>query len=176
VHAMNRRGMDGWMGRGREREREMYFIVFFSNSLAGERKGWSTQSLRVGRKKGERGKKRERKKRKKRKSGERASGMDENREASALRRGYIYGERLDARLLSVRFFCFVFAFVCLVLLARALFRFIFFLPQDTSHDDDDDNADATIISRVVSLHSHPGRGPTSPPRVSFGTFKQNIIR
>jgi len=129
---MNRRGMDGWMGRGREREREMYFIVVFSNSLAGERKGWSTQSLRVGRKKGERGKKRERKKRKKRKSRERASGMDENREASALRRGYIYGERLDARLLGVRFFCFVFAFVCLFLLARVLFRFIFFLPQDTS--------------------------------------------
>jgi len=82
----------------------------------------------------------------------------------------IYTERDWTRGFSAFVFFVLFSLLSVFFFSRECFRFIFFLLQDTSHDDD--NADATIISRVVSLHSHPGRGPTSPPRVSFGTFKQ----
>ena len=63
--------MDGW--EEGEREREMYFIVVFSNSLAGEKEKVGARRVCVfGRKKGERGKKREREKEEKKKEIRRA--------------------------------------------------------------------------------------------------------
>ena len=101
--------MDGW----EKGEREMYFIVVFSNMQERKKRLEHAESACLEeRKEREEKRERERKKRKKRKLGERASGMDENREASALRRGYIYGERLNAGLLGVRFFFVLFS-LCL---------------------------------------------------------------
>jgi hypothetical protein len=68
---MNRRGMDGWMGKGRERD--VFYKVVFSNSLAGEKEKVGARRVCVfGRKKGERGKKREREKEEKKKEIRRA--------------------------------------------------------------------------------------------------------
>jgi hypothetical protein len=67
---MNRRGMDGWMGKGRERE--MYFIVVFSNSLAGEKEKVGARRVCVLEERKERERKKERKKEEKKKEIKRA--------------------------------------------------------------------------------------------------------
>ena len=57
--------MDGWMGRGRERERELYFLVFFSNSLAGEKEKVGARRVCVLEERKEREEKREKERREK---------------------------------------------------------------------------------------------------------------
>ena len=171
---MNRRGMDGWMGRGRERE--MYFIVVFSNCLAGEKEKVGARRVCVLEERKEREGKREKERREK-KGNKESARLVWMRTAKRARFGVvIYMERDWTRGFSAFVFFVLFSLLSVFFVSRECFFDSYSLPQDTSHDDDDnaDATDATIISRVVSLHSHPGRGPTSPPRVSFGTFRQNI--
>ena len=114
---MNRRGMDGW--EEGEREREMYFIVVFSNSLAGEKEKVGARRVCVLEERKEREGKREKERREK-KGNQESARLVWMRTAKRARFGVvIYIRRETGRAASRRsFFLFCFRF-CLSFSSRA---------------------------------------------------------
>ena len=116
---MNRRGMDGWMGKGRERE--MYFIVVFSNSLAGEKEKVGARRVCVLEERKEREEKREKERREK-KGNQESARLVWMRTAKRARFGVvIYTERDWTRGFSAFVFFVLFSLLSVFFFSRECF-------------------------------------------------------
>lgn len=128
---MNRRGMDGWMGKGRERE--MYFIVVFSNSLAGEKEKVGARRVCVLEERKEREEKREKERREK-KGNQESARLVWMRTAKRARFGVvIYTERDWTRGFSAFVFFVLFSLLSVFFFSRECFFVSYSFYRRTHH-------------------------------------------